>query len=93
MAENAVGASGAVPIDRPSTVEGVVGGADELIRQAPEPSEKAKKVYRVLYPTDHFVVPGHPVVTTAGVPLTDDQAKVVLPAAEASSVKIVEVGE
>lgn len=78
-------------VGRPSTVEEVVGSADELIRQAPEPNDKAKKVYKVLYPVDHFVVQGYPVVTTAGVPLTDAQAKEVLAAAEASEVRIVEV--
>jgi len=77
--------------NRPSAVETVQDSAEHLVRESPEPSDKANKSYRVAYPTDQFVVPGHPVVTTAGTPLTDAQAKEVLPAAEASGVRIVEV--
>ena len=53
----------------------------------------AKKVLKVLYPTDRFVVAGTPVITAEGTPLTDEQAKKVLELAEASGVRVVEVGE
>lgn len=93
MAEKEVGASGDVVANRPSNVEVVPGSAAELMQNAPAPSEKASKSYRVLYPNDHFVMEGMPVVTTAGTPLTDAQAKQLLPVAEASGVQIVEVTE
>lgn len=82
---------GAVPINRPSEVEEVSGSAEELVRNAPEPTEKGGKIYRVVYPTDRFVVEGHPVVDSSGVRLTKEQADSVIPLAEASGVKIVEV--
>lgn len=94
MAEKEVGASGDVVANRP-TPDGVLiaGGSHELIAQAPEPSDKAKKSYRVLYPSDNFVMEGMPVITHTGTPLTDDQAKKLLPVAEASGVRIAEVTE
>jgi hypothetical protein len=91
MAEMETGAETAAEINRPS-MEGVVRGSTaDLVRNAPEPSDKAKKSFRVLYPDDQFVMEGMPVVTTAGTPLTDEQAKKMLPVAEASGVQIVEV--
>ena len=66
--------------------------AADLVREAPEPTdEDGAKVYKVVYPADLFVVAGHPVVNTEGVRLTSAQAEEILPAAEASGVKIVEV--
>jgi len=65
--------------------------AQDLIRKAPAPTEKGGKIYKVMYPTDMFVVQGHPVVNSTGVRLTQEQAKVILPAAEASGVRIVEI--
>jgi hypothetical protein len=93
MAEKDTGTQGAVPINRPSEVTEVVGSAEELVRQAPDPTNKGGKIYQVAYPIDQFVVEGQPVVNTTGVRLTDAQAKEILPAAEASGVKIVEVKE
>ena len=86
--------TGGVAANRPTGPEVVVrGSADELIADAPEPTTDGKtgKVYQVMYPTDNFVVPGHPVVTSAGTRLTKSQADEILPAAEASGVRIVEV--
>jgi len=92
MAETSAGmGGGAVPIDRPSAQETVVGSAQELIEQAPPPTEEDGKKYRVLYPTDQFVMEGHPVVTSSGTALTNEQAEALLPVAEASGVRIVEV--
>jgi hypothetical protein len=92
MAETTAGmGGGAVPINRPSDVETVSGSAQELIEQAPAPTEEGGKVYRVLYPTDQFVMEGHPVVTSSGTALTSEQADKLLPVAEASGVRIVEV--
>ena len=63
---------------------------ERLVREAPDTSSGAKKVYRVLYPLDRFVVPGLPVVTREGVALTGEQEKVLLAAIEADSgVKVV----
>lgn len=91
MAEKQLGVDGDVVANRPSDVEVAPGSAADLVRNAPAPNEKASKSYRVLYPNDHFVMEGMPVVTTAGTPLTDAQAKQLLPVAEASGVTIVEV--
>lgn len=92
MAEKQVAPTGEVVANRPTGPETVVSGsAQELIDSAPAPSDKASKVYRVQYPNDVFVVDGHPVVSSAGTPLTKEQADAVLRAAEASGVKIVEV--
>jgi len=93
MAEKQVVEGGGVAANRPTGPDVVVpGSAEELIAQAPEPTDKGTgKIYQVLYPTDHFVVHGHPVVTSSGTRLTKAQADEVLPAAEASGVKIVEV--
>jgi hypothetical protein len=52
---------------------------------------KVGKIYKVAYPTDHFVVNGLPVINSTGVVLTDEQAQTVLEAADASDVRIVEV--
>ena len=94
MAEIEKDGAGNVAANRP-TGPGVVipGSTDELIAQAPDPSDKAKKAYKVVYPTCNFLMEGMPVVTDAGTPLTDEQAKKILPVAEASGVKIVEVTE
>lgn len=96
MAEKQVDATGSVAANRPSGDEAVVrDSAQELIRQAPEPSEEGTdtKVYRVLYPNNHFVMEDMPVVSDVGTPLTADQAEKLLPVAEASGVRIVEVNE
>ena len=82
-----------VGANRPSAVEFPLDSVEHLIRNAPKPSDKASKVYRVLYPINNFVMEGMPVVTSAGTPLTDEQAKKLLPAAEASGVAIAEVEE
>lgn len=94
MAEIEKDAQGNVAANRP-TGPGVViqGSADELIAQSPDPSDKAKKAYAVVYPNSNFIMEGMPVVTDAGTPLTDDQFKKIAPVAEASGVKIVEVTE
>lgn len=68
-------------------------GANELVRNAPEPTDKGGKIYKVLYPTDQFVKEGQPVVNSNGVRLTKAQADEILPAAAASGVQIVEVTE
>jgi hypothetical protein len=92
MAEKQVDATGGIAANRPSGPEVVIpGSASELIANAPVPADKGGKIYRVSYPTDHFVVNDMPVVDTTGVRLTAEQAKTVLEAAEASGVKIVEV--
>lgn len=91
MAEMQVDATGDVVANRPSEVTEPSNSVAELVRNAPEPSENASAVYQVLYPTDQFVMEGMPVVTTAGTPLTDEQAEKLLPVAEASGVKIVKV--
>lgn len=78
------------PANRPSTAE-PLNRTEELIAAAPDPSKSGGKVYKVQYPTNRFLVEGHPVVDTTGVRLTAEQAKAILPAAEASGVKIVEV--
>lgn len=94
MAEKEVDATGGVAANRPTGPEvAVQGSADELVRNAPDPTTEGGKIYKVLYPTDQFVMEGHPVVGTAGVRLTTEQADEILPAAEASGVKIVEVTE
>lgn len=82
---------GAVPINRPSDQGFVRGSVEELIADAPDPAKSGGKIYRVQYPTDRFVMEGMPVVDSVGVRLTADQAKNLLPVAEASGVKIVEV--
>jgi hypothetical protein len=56
-----------------------------------EPVVEGGKIYKVAYPTDHFVVDGLPVIDSTGVVLTDEQAQTVLEAADASGVRIVEV--
>jgi len=91
MAEKQVDATGDVVANRPSDTEVLNNETHELIRSAPDPVDKGGKIYKVLYPTDHFVVEGYPVVDSTGVRLTAEQAKTLLPAAEASGVKIVEV--
>lgn len=84
--------TGGVAANRPTGPEvEVQDTAADLISKAPEPSEEGGKVYRVVYPDDHFVMEGMPVVTQSGVVLTDAQAEELLPVAEASGVKIVEV--
>src|SRR5215212_8536016 len=99
MAESTAGMNagvgdGAVPINRPSEQDVVAGSAQELVEQAPEPTDdEGSKVYAVSYPTDQFVMEGMPVVTTTGTPLTSEQVDKLLPVAEASGVKIVEVAE
>lgn len=79
-----------LPANRPSVAE-PQDRTEELIAAAPDPSKSGGKIYKVQYPTSRFVLEGHPVVDTDGVRLTAEQAKTVLPAAEASGVKIVEV--
>jgi hypothetical protein len=65
--------------------------ADEAVAAAPDPSDKgSKKVVRVMYPTDRFVVEDVPVITTEGTPLTAEQFKKASEAAAASGVKLVE---
>ena len=93
MAEKQVDATGGVAANRPSGPEVAVrGSADELIANAPEPTDKGTgKIYATVYPTDHFVMEGMPVVGIAGVRLTKAQADELIPAAEASGVRIVEV--
>lgn len=92
MAEIEKDAAGNVAANRPTGPEVVIrGSADELIAQAPGPSDKAKKAYKSVYPNDNFIMEGMPVVTSAGTPLTDEQYKKIAPVAEASGVKIVEV--
>jgi hypothetical protein len=56
-----------------------------------EPAVEGGKIYKVAYPTDHFVVNDLPVIDSTGVVLTDEQAQTVLEAADASGVRIVEV--
>jgi len=81
-----------VAANRPTGPEVEVrGSVSELLKGAPEPTEKGGKLYKVLYPTDQFFVEGHPVVTTDGTRLTAEQAKAIVPAAQASGVRIVEV--
>lgn len=85
--------TGGVAANRPTGPEvEVQGTAQDLIDNAPEPSSDGK-IYRVMYPNDHFVMEGMPVVNQSGVVLTDAQAEELLPVAEASGVKIVEVTE
>lgn len=92
MAEKEVTPDGSVSANRPTGPEVELRNtADDLVRTAPEPSDKAKKSYRCLYPTDRFVMEGMPVVTASGTPLTDEQFKKLSPVAEASGVRIVEV--
>ena len=92
MAEKQVAPTGEVVANRPTGPETVVkGSAQELIENAPEPTEEGGKLYKVAYPNDVFIVADHPVVSSAGTRLTDEQAKEVLSAAEASGVRIVEV--
>lgn len=86
-------ASEGAATNRPSALTEPVGSVEELVRNAPEPSENADKIYRVKYPDDRFVMEGMPVITQEGTSLTNTQAEEILPAAEASGVKIVEVGE
>lgn len=82
-----------VAANRPTGPEvEVQDSASELVRNAPEPTEdEGSKIYKVMYPTDQFVMEGMPVVNTTGVRLTGDQAEKVLEAAKASEVRIVEV--
>lgn len=99
MAESTAGMNagvgdGAVPINRPSEQDVVAGSAQELVEQAPEPTDdEGSKLYAVSYPTDQFVLEGIPVVNTVGVRLTQEQADKLLSAAEANGVKITEVAE
>lgn len=93
MAEKQVhGVSEDLPANRPSNAE-PLNRTEELIAAAPDPAKSGGKIYRVQYPTSRFVMEGQPVVDTAGVRLTAEQAKAILPLAEASGVKIVEVGD
>lgn len=71
----------------------VVTTAEELKENAPEPSSKASKKYRVKYPNNTFVVEGMPVVTREGVALTGEQAKKVLEMAKLCKVSVVEVND
>jgi len=83
-----------VAANRPTGPEvEVKDSAQELVRSAPEPADKGGKIYKVLYPADQFVMAGHPVVNTTGVRLTKAQADEILPVAEESGVRIVEVGD
>ena len=93
MAEKNVDTSGNVTANRPSTEGVVLESAEHVVRQAPDPVDKGGKIYKVLYPTDQFVMEGMPVVNTVGVRLTAEQAKNLLPVAETSGVQIVEVTE
>jgi hypothetical protein len=64
--------------------------ADEAIAAAPEPSAKgSKKVVRVMYPTDRFVVEDVPVITAEGTELTSEQVKKAEVEAEKNGVKLV----
>lgn len=58
-----------------------------------EEDASTTKTYQTQYPTDRFVMEGMPDITSAGTPLTEEQAEKLLPLAEASGVTIVEVGE
>ena len=92
MAEKQVDTSGNVVANRPSGDDVVLQDtADDLVRQAPEPATDGGKIYKVMYPTDQFVMEGMPVVNKSGVRLTSEQAEKLLPVAEASGVVIVEV--
>lgn len=92
MAEKEVSPQGDVTANRPTADDvNLRDTADDLVRRAPEPTTKGGKIYKVMYPTDRFVMEGMPVVDTSGVRLTAEQAKELLPMAEASGVKIVEV--
>lgn len=92
MAEREVSPQGDVTANRPTADDVTLREtADDLVRKAPAPTTKGGKIYKVMYPTDRFVMAGMPVVDTAGVRLTAEQAKEILPAAEASGVQIVEV--
>lgn len=91
MAEINKDTAGNVTANRPSAVDVPLESVADLIEQAPEPSDEAKGVFRVQYPDDNFVMEGMPVVTAAGTPLTDAQAQEILPVAEASGVRIVQV--
>lgn len=92
MAEKEVSPQGDVTANRPTGPDvNVQDSAQELIRQAPEPTEKGGKIYKVLYPNNYFVVANMPVINNTGVRLTKAQADEILPAAEASGVRIVEV--
>ena len=94
MAEKEVASTGEVVANRPTGPEvEVSGGAQELVRKAPDPVEDGGKIYKVLHPDNYFVVAGNPVVNNEGVRLTTEQADVILPAAKASGVRIVEVEE
>lgn len=96
MAEKEVDATGGVAANRPTGPEAVAldsAMVDELIANSPEPDTSGGKIYKTLYPNDLFVMEGHPVVNTDGVRLSDAQAAEIIPMAEASGVKIVEVSE
>lgn len=94
MAEKVIVEGGGVAANRPTgPMDLELNETDALIEAAPEPATEGGKIYRVLYPTDQFLMEGMPLVHTGGVRLTQDQADEVLPAAEASGVRIVEVAE
>lgn len=94
MAEKEIVEGGGVAANRPTgPMDLELNETDALIESAPEPVTEGGKIYQVMYPIDRFVVEGMPVVNTGGVRLTQDQADEVLPAAEASGVRIVEVAE
>ena len=81
-----------VAANRPTGPEvEVKGSVAEIVRNAPAPTEKGGKIYKVVYPSGQFVMEGQPVVNDTGVRLTAEQAKAILPAAEASGVRIVEI--
>lgn len=86
-------ATGDVVANRPTEVTTPVDSVDALVESAPDPVDKGGKIYAVQYPTDRFVMEGMPVMDTTGVRLSAEQAKTLLPAAEASGVTIVEVSE
>lgn len=93
MAEKEVDATGDVIANRPSDLPVPAGTVEELVRSAPDPAADGGKIYAVQYPNDRFIVADHPVVESSGTRLTEEQANTILPAAEASGVRIVEVSE
>lgn len=67
-------------------------GADEAVALAPAPG-KGDTLVSVGYPTDRFVVEGHPVLTQEGTKLSASAAKVVVEAALANGVRVFVNGE
>lgn len=65
--------------------------AAKAVESAPDESNKASKKVQTVWPTDHFVVEGMPVVTREGVQLTAKQFDEVQKLAKASGVKVREV--